>query len=105
EPSPASWPSSQAALFGRAGGQRVLFAFGPVHRDELAQRAVLTGRAGAEARAVFLGDGPATLDAPSRRLLIQNWAWLVSPRKPAILENLAGNALPANGPAVGRPAP
>ena len=98
EPSPTSWPTSQAALFGRAGGQRVLFAFGQLNREELTQRAVLTSRAGAEARAVFLGDGPATLEAPQRRLLIQNWDWLVAPGKPASIENLAGNALSAGGP-------
>jgi hypothetical protein len=105
EPSPASWSTSQAALFGRAGGQRVLFAFGPAHRDELIQRAVLTGRGGAQARPVFLGDGPVTLEPPSRRLLIQNWGWLTARQKPNQIENLAGNALPANGPVAGRPAP
>ena len=105
EPSPSSWPSSRAALFGRAGGQRVLFAFGPLHRDELGQRAVLTSRGGAEARAVFLGEGPVTLEPPSRRLLRQNWSWLAAPGKPHDLENVAGNALPAGGPVAGRPAP
>ena len=105
EPSPSSWPSSRAALFGRAGGQRVLFAFGPLHRDELGQRAVLTSRGGAEARAVFLGEGPVTLEPPSRRLLHQNWSWLAAPGKPHDLENVAGNALPAGGPVAGRPAP
>ncbi|HEY0462895.1 MAG TPA: hypothetical protein VGC79_01745, partial [Polyangiaceae bacterium] len=105
EPSPASWSSAQAALFGRGGGQRVLFAFGPAHGDEFRLRAVLTSRGGAEARTLFLGHGPVTLEAPSRRLLIQNWAWLVAPSKSPIIENLAGNALPAGGPVVGRPAP
>ncbi|HET7541747.1 MAG TPA: hypothetical protein VFK05_17855 [Polyangiaceae bacterium] len=100
EPSAASWPSSQAALFGRAGGQRVLFAFGPAQRDELTLRSVLTGRGGAESRSVFLGDGPVTLEAHSRQLLRKNWAWLAAPVRPGArpAENLAGNALSAGGP-------
>lgn len=113
EPAPSSWSTSQAALFGRAGGQRVLFAFGPPHQAELRLRAVLTTRGGADSRAVFLGGGPVTLEAPSRQLLHQNWAWLAAPTKPANLENLAGNALSAGGPVepgpvievTGRPAP
>ena len=103
EPQPTSWPSSRAALFGRAGGQRVLFAFGPRHRSEFELRAVLTNRGGAEARAVFLGDGPVTLEPPNRRLLIQNWSWFSAPLKPSAIENLAGNALSANGPVVPEP--
>ncbi len=100
EPSVASWPSSRAALFGRAGGQRVLFAFGPAHRDELSLRSVLTTRGGAESRAVFLGDGPVNLEPPSRKLLQQNWTWLAAPARPstAPAENLAGNSLSAGGP-------
>ena len=106
EPSETSWPSSQAAVFGRSGGQRALFAFGPAHRDELSPKAVLTVRGGAEARAVFLGARPAALDGPSRALLAQHWAWLSAPTsKPPTIENLAGNALPAGGPMAGRPAP
>ena len=113
EPAPSSWSTSQAALFGRAGGQRVLFAFGPAHQDELRLRAVLTSRGGADSRAVFLGSGPVTLEPASRRLLKQNWAWLSAPVKAANLENLAGNALSAGGPmkpgpiveVTGRPAP
>jgi hypothetical protein len=103
EPSPASWPSSQAALFGRAGGQRVLFASGPTYRDDLVQRAVLTRRGGAEARALFLGEGPVTLEPPSRRLLSQNWGWLAAPAKASRIENLAGNALPAGRPMAPEP--
>lgn len=99
EPSPLSWSTSQAALFGPAGGQRVLFAFGPAHRDELTLRAVLTTRAGADSRAVFLGDGPVTLEPAARHLLSQNWAWLAAPLKPRpSLGNPVGNALSANGP-------
>lgn len=99
EPSPASWPTSRAALFGPAGGQRVLFAFGPAYRDELTLRAVLTTRGGADSRAVFLGNGPVTLEPPARRLLKENWSWLVAPLKPASpSENLAGNSLSAGRP-------
>lgn len=98
-PAPSSWSTSQAALFGPAGGQRVLFAFGDAHRAELTLRAVLTSRAGAESRSVFLGEGPVTLEAPTRRLLAQNWAWLTAPSKSAISgANPQGNALAAGGP-------
>jgi len=103
EPSPASWPSSQAALFGRTGGQRVLFAFGPAHRDELALRAVLTSRGGAESKAVFLGEGPVTLEPATRRVLGQNWSWLTAPAKAAPIEDLAGNPLPAGRPKAPQP--
>ena len=100
EPSPSSWPSSQSALFSRSGGQRALFAFGPAHRDEFQQKAVLTGRAGAESHALFLGDRAPALDPPARALLKKEWRWLSAPfTKPPILENVAGNALAAGGPA------
>ena len=101
EPDPSSWPSSQAALFARSGGQRALFASGPAHRDEVAQKAILTGRAGAQARFSFLGAAQQpVLDAPTRALLKKEWSWLAAPiDKPAVLENIAGNALAAGGPA------
>jgi len=106
EPSLSSWPSSQSSLFGARGGQRVLFAVGPAHRAELEEQAVLTGRGGAEARAVFLGDAPPSLGPSSRGLLAKHWRWLsAAARKSPTLDNLAGNALPAGGPVVGRPAP
>jgi hypothetical protein len=100
EPSVESWSSSQAALFGREGGRRVLFAFGPAQREELSLRAVLTRRGGADSRAVFLGDGPVSLEPRTRQLLKQNWAWLGAPVRPSAptSENLAGNALSAGGP-------
>ncbi|HEX2670404.1 MAG TPA: hypothetical protein VHM25_06015 [Polyangiaceae bacterium] len=99
EPSPASWSTSQAALFGPSGGQRVLFAFGAAHRAELTLRAVLTSRAGAEARSVFLGEGVVTLESPTRRLLSQNWAWLAAPAKPLVSAlNPVGNAVSAGRP-------
>lgn len=103
EPMPSRWPSSQAAMFGRAGGQRVLFAFGSAHRDEFEQRAVLTTRGGADARAVLLEEGPATLGPQSRRRLIQNWSWLAGPLRAGVTSNLAGNALSAGGPVAPGP--
>jgi hypothetical protein len=103
EPAPSSWPSSQASLFARLGGQRALFAFGPAHRDELTQKAVLTGRGGAEAHSLFMGDRPPALDGPALGLLKKQWRWLAAPvSKPPTLDNVAGNALSAGGPA---PAP
>jgi pimeloyl-ACP methyl ester carboxylesterase len=105
ELAPSSWPSSESALFGREGGQRVLFAFGSAHRAELEQAAVLTRRGGADARAVFLGDRAPSLDAGTRALLGKHWRWLSAPpSRSDTAENLAGNALPAGGPVHGRPA-
>jgi hypothetical protein len=110
EPAPESWPSSQAALFARSGGQRALFAFGPAHRDELQQKAILTGRGGAEAHWLFLGSRPPALDPPTVALLARQWRWLAAPIvKPATIENVAGNPLSVEGPkartATERPAP
>lgn len=104
-PSEHSWSSSQAALFGRGGGQRVLFAYGPGQQNEFQLDALLTVRGGADARTVFLGDRPATLDGASAAVLAKEWSWLSAPAsKPPTIENLAGNALPADGPTLGRPA-
>jgi hypothetical protein len=76
-----------------------LFAFGPVHRADLTLRAVLTSRAGAESRSVFLGEGPVTLEAATRTRLRQNWVWLAAPAKsPVSIENPTGNALAAGRP-------
>ena len=101
EPSPASWTTSQAALFGPAGGQRVLFAFGSSHRDELTLRAVLTKRGGADSRSLYLGEGPTTLEGPTRRLLRQNWSWLAASAKSGTsIANLAGSPLSGGGPVV-----
>jgi hypothetical protein len=110
EPAPSSWPSSQASLFARLGGQRALFAFGPAYRDELQQKAVLTGRGGAEAHSLFLGSAPPALAGPALGLLKRQWAWLAAPvRNPQTIDNVAGNALSAGGPAppptTERPAP
>ena len=99
DPSPASWPSSQAALFGRAGGRRALFAFGPAHRDELAQKAVLTARSGAEARSLLLSDPPRGLDPVASALIRNEWPWLAAPlRKSPTIDNIAGNPLSVKGP-------
>ena len=99
EPSPASWSTSQAALFGPRGGQRALFAFGPTHRAELTLRAVLTSRAGADSRSIYLGEGPVSLEPPTRKLLSQNWSWLAAPVKTLVsMENPAGNAVSAGRP-------
>jgi predicted esterase len=102
EPSPSSWPSSQSSLYARLGGQRALFAFGPAHQDELRQKAVLTGRGGAEARSVFLGNQTVVpaLDAATRSRIAKDFRWLAAPLNgPPVLENVAGNALAAGGPA------
>ena len=105
-PSSSSWSSSQSALFARGGGQRVLFASGPAERAEFAQQAVLSARAGAEARLVFLGERAPALDPARRSLLAEHWRWLSAPvRSSPTLDNIAGNAMPAGGPVVGRPAP
>ena len=84
----------------------MLFAFGPAHRAELAQKAVLTGRGGAEARALLLGSGPPSLDSQTRLLLAKEWPWLSAPATSlAKPPKLAGNALSAGGPIDERSAP
>jgi hypothetical protein len=98
-PAPSSWPSSQAALFGREGGERVLFACGPAERASTDFKAVLTRRGGADAQAVFLGDRRAELGAATVSLLRGHWAWLSAPvTRLAPPENLAGNSLTAKRP-------
>jgi hypothetical protein len=102
-PAPASWPSSQAALFGREGGERVLFACGPAERASTDFKAVLTRRGGADAQAVFLGDRQPVLDAASVNLLRGHWSWLNAPlTRLALPENLAGNSVTAKRPAAPR---
>ena len=105
EASTGTWPPSHAAIFGRQGGARVLFAGGSVQANDLILEAVLTRRGGAEAQSLVLsrpGLGPSSID-----LLAQHWAWLAAPPAPSLTgpQNLAGNALPAGGPVAGRPAP
>lgn len=105
DPAEASWPSSQAALFGRQGGARVLFAGGSRVEGSLALKAVLTRRAGADAHVVALSDQGYGLGPGAVSLLAQSWPWLAAPLGLHMAENLAGNALPAGGPVAGRPAP
>ncbi|MEO7037974.1 MAG: hypothetical protein ABI548_28665 [Polyangiaceae bacterium] len=105
EASAGTWPPSHAAIFARQGGARVLFAGSAAQRDTLILEGVLTRRGGAEAQSVVLASadlGPASVDQ-----LAEHWAWLAAPPAPALAnpQNLAGNALPAGGPVIGRPAP
>lgn len=108
-PSANSWTSTQSALFGRAGGRRVLFASGPSERAELEQRALLIARTGVEARYVALSEADPALDAPTRRALTTPWHWLAAPLKniPTLDNsvNIAGNPLSADGPSRPLPAP
>ncbi len=96
EPGELAWSSSQAALFGRQGGVRVLFAGSASNRDSLELKAVLTQRSGAQALAIGLDEGG--LGPVNVRRLAQSWSWLVAPGKPREPENLAGNALSVDGP-------
>jgi hypothetical protein len=105
DPAEASWPSSQAALFGRQGGARVLFAGGSSLQGSLELKAVLTGRSGAQARVVALSGQGSGLGPAAVTLLAQSWPWLASPLGLHVPQNMAGNALPAGGPVAGRPAP
>jgi hypothetical protein len=102
-PAPDTWPSSQSALFGRAGGERVLFACGPSDRAAADFKAVLTRRGGADARALFLGSDSPGLGPSAVSQLAGVWPWLgaaVARRAPP--ENLAGNPLTAKGPELPR---
>jgi hypothetical protein len=103
EPAADTWPSSQAALFGREGGERVLFACGPAGRAGADFKAVLTRRGGADARALFLGDRPPALDAASVAQLQAAWSWLSAPlTRLGPPQNLVGNPLAAKGPMAPR---
>ena len=99
DPAPDTWPSSQAALFGRAGGGRVLFASGPAGREAAEFKAVLTRRGGADARTIFLGAGVADLGAAAVTQLASVWPWLNGPATPlSPPENLVGNPIAAKRP-------
>jgi hypothetical protein len=103
DPAPSTWPTSEAALFGREGGDRVLFACGPAGRAGVDFKAVLTRRGGADARAVFLGERPPALDAATVNLLRGEWPWLSAPvKRLAPAENLVGNPLAAKRPELPR---
>ncbi len=94
-----AWPTPAAALFGRRGGERVLFAAGPATRAGAVQKAVLTRRGDAEAKAIFLGDHQPALDGAGIALLKQSWAWLNMPvKRLAPVEDLVGNPLQARRP-------
>ena len=105
EANAGSWPPSHAATFGRQGGARVLFAGSAAHPDALVMEAVLTRRGGAEAQSLVLASpdlGPASVNQ-----LAEHWTWLAAPPGRGLTDpqNVAGNALPAGGPVLGRPAP
>jgi pimeloyl-ACP methyl ester carboxylesterase len=105
-PARETWPSSVASLFGRQGGERVLFGCGPSQRSEAAWQAELTKQGGAEARVAVLRDGAPDLgpDSVSRLALFGPFLEASQP-KPLTYQNLKGNALPLGGPVVGRPKP
>jgi hypothetical protein len=101
DPGSDTWPSSQAAEFGREGGERMLLACGPAGRAGADLKAVLTRRGGADARAVFLGDRPPALDAASVARLAAEWPWLSAPTtRLAPAEDLIGNPVAAKRPAL-----
>ena len=96
-----AWPTPEAALFGRRGGERVLFAAGPSTRAAAEQKAVLTRRGDAEAKAIFLADHRPALDPATITLLRSEWGWLNTPTKRlAPVEDLVGNPLAARRPTL-----
>ncbi len=98
-PAADTWPSSQAAEFGRVGGERVLFACGPAARAGAELKAVLTRRGGADARAVFLGASAPALDSTRVALLTPEWSWLSAPTvRLTPPEDLIGNPVSAKRP-------
>jgi hypothetical protein len=100
-PAPDTWPSAQAAQFGREGGERALFACGPAGRSSAELKAMLTRRGGAEARAVFLGDSAPALDAARVAQLAAEWPWLnAATTRLAPPEDLMGNPVSAKRPAA-----
>jgi hypothetical protein len=104
--SEAAWSSSVASLFGRQGGEVVLFASGPAQQSEAVWQAQLTHRAGAIARAIALPSDPADLGPGSvARLSLERGLLEGSKASLATIQNQKGNALPLGGPVLGRPAP
>lgn len=101
-----AWPSSVASLFGRQGGELVLFASGAARQSDAAWQAALTRRGGAEARVVLLlGDLP-DLGPDSVSRLRQSRPFLEAAKSLRVSNgNLIGNALPLGGPVLGRPKP
>jgi len=100
-----AWPSSAASLFGRQGGELVLFASGGARQSDAAWQAALTRRGGAEARLVLLGEPP-DLGPDSVSRLSQSRPLLEAAKSLRVSSgNLIGNALPLGGPVLGRPKP
>ncbi|HEX3773307.1 MAG TPA: hypothetical protein VHV51_02525 [Polyangiaceae bacterium] len=105
-PAPNTWPPAQSSLFGREGGERVLFACGTGARTATEFKAVFTRRAGADARAIFLSESPPSLDAAGVAQLKTVWPWLDAPSTHRVApENLAGNPISAKRPQAPRLAP
>lgn len=98
DPKPSTWTASLAAVFGRQGGQRVLFACAsPACREEYQLRAALTLQGGAEARVLALSES--ALGPTAAGELKSVWPWLVgSEQKRKSPEVLAGTPLSGPGP-------
>lgn len=105
-PAKATWPYSVASLFGRQGGELVLFGCGPARQTETAWQAELTRRGGAQTRvAVLQGDVP-DLGPDSVSRLVSFMPFLEAAKVDLVNHgNLTGNALPLGGPVLGRPKP
>ncbi|HEY4104488.1 MAG TPA: hypothetical protein VGM44_11375, partial [Polyangiaceae bacterium] len=105
-PAPQTWPPAQSTLFGREGGERVLFACGVGARTATEFKAVFTRRGGADARAIFLTETPPALNAAGVAQLKSAWSWFDAPvAHRAAPENLAGNPLSAKRPQAPRVRP
>ena len=105
-PSKEVWPSSLASLFGRQGGELVLFACGPARQSETAWQAELTKLGGAAARVAALRDDAPDLGPDSVSRLGQFRPFLEATKAELVKpQNLTGNALPLGGPVLGRPKP
>jgi hypothetical protein len=101
-----AWPSSAASLFGRQGGELVLFASGAARQSDASWQAALTRRGGAEARAIPLPGDPPDLGPDSVAKLSQSRPLLEAAKSLRVSSgNLMGNALPLGGPVLGRPKP
>ncbi|HEX3851874.1 MAG TPA: hypothetical protein VHW01_12965 [Polyangiaceae bacterium] len=105
-PARETWPSSVASLFGRQGGERVLFGCGPGRQSETAWQAALTKQGGATARLAVLRDDAPDLGPDSVSRLGKLQPFLEAPKDELVNhENLTGNALPLGGQVLGRPKP
>ncbi len=105
-PSKEAWPSSLASLFGRQGGELVLFGCAPARQSETSWQAELTKQGGAAARVATLHDDAPDLGPDSVSRLRQFRSFLEATKAERVKhENLTGNALPLGGPMLGRPKP